>query len=90
MVKRCDVVTVGGNRLAKACTPEGRHVDSSDYAALQASHDRMLREMTRFATVIERANGEPLLWIKLTDGTGVATPNAYIAAIAAAQPFTET
>lgn len=63
---------------------------SGKCAALQASHDRMLREMTRFATVIERANGNPLLWIQLTDGTGIATPNGYRQAIAAAQPFTET
>lgn len=67
----------------------GDYVLHSDFAALQASHDRLLREMTRFATVIERANGEPLLWIRLTDGTGIATPNAYRQAIAAAQPFTE-
>lgn len=90
MVKRCDVVTVGGNRLAKACTPEGRHVDSSDYAALQASHARLLKEMERFRPVLERAFERPQDWTSLTAGTGIATPNAYIAAIAAAQPFTET
>jgi hypothetical protein len=67
----------------------GSGVSTADYDALAESHARLLKEMQRFATVIERANGEPLLWIRLTEGTGIATPNGYRQAIIAAQPFAE-
>lgn len=41
-------------------------------------------EMLRFLPVLERAEADPELWARLTEGTGIATANAYRAAIAAA------
>ncbi len=64
-------------------------VPMSDYAALLQSHARLLREMARYRPVLERAFERPQDWTSLTAGTGIATPNGYVAAIAAAQPFAE-
>lgn len=41
-------------------------------------------EMLRYLPIIERAEADPELWARLTEGTGVATANGYRAALAAA------
>jgi hypothetical protein len=89
MVKRWDCDIYAGGMVDDFDDGFGQYVLHSDYAALAQSHARLLKEMQRFATVIERANGDPLLWIRLTEGTGIATPNGYRQAIIAAQPFTD-
>ena len=54
-------------------------------ADLIVSAQRMLREMQRYLPVLERAESDPQLWIKLTDGLGIATTNGYRHAIEKAQ-----
>lgn len=49
-------------------------------AAAPVQHEEMLR----FLLVLERAEADPELWARLTEGTGIATANAYRAAIAEA------
>ena len=53
-------------------------------ARLAAAAPTQHVEMVRFLPIIERAEADPELWTRLTKGTGIATANAYRAAIAAA------
>ncbi len=41
-------------------------------------------EMVRHLTILERLEADPELWARMTKGTGIATLNAYRAAIAKA------
>ena len=83
MVKRYEFDLYAGG-MVDDC-PDGFYVLHSDYAALQASHARLLREMEQInalysydATVLELA-------AKCYDAKTISAR-----AIAAAQPFTET
>lgn len=42
-------------------------------------------EMLRFLPILERAEADPEIWEKLTEGTGIATANSFRAAIAKAE-----
>lgn len=54
-------------------------------ARLIAAAPTMHEEMQRFLEVIERAEADSEVWTRLTAGTGIATANAYRAAIAKAK-----
>lgn len=54
--------------------------DARLIAAAPTQHEEMLR----YLPIIERAEADPELWARLTDGTGIATANGYRAAIAKA------
>ena len=43
------------------------------------------QEMRRYLPVLERAESDPELWARLTEGLGIATLNGYRAAIAKAE-----
>lgn len=65
--------------------------ETGPWAEMQAANARLIaaaptqhEEMVRFLPIIERAEADPELWAKLTAGTGIATANAYRAAIARA------
>lgn len=75
MVRRYDVDESPYGGLRKEDCPHGGSVDYDDYAALQASHARLLEALVRVAKVADRA----------TD-----VFDSALEAIAAAQPFTET
>lgn len=59
-------------------------VEREANARLIAAAPTQHEEMLRFLPVIERAEADPDLWARLTDGLGIATANAYRAAIAKA------
>jgi hypothetical protein len=50
-------------------------------ARLIAAAPTQHEEMIRYLPIIERAEADPELWERLTSGTGIATANAYRAAI---------
>lgn len=52
-----------------------------DDARLIAAAPTQHEELVRFLPIIERAEADPELWARLTEGTGIATANAYRAAI---------
>jgi hypothetical protein len=47
--------------------------------------DALVSEMMRYLPVIERAEADHEVWIKLTDGIGIATANGYRAALTKAR-----
>lgn len=53
-------------------------------ARLIAAAPDLHAEMLRYLPVLERAEADPDLWSRLTDGLGIATLNGYRAAIAKA------
>jgi len=59
----------------------GQWVKHTDYAALAERCERLEAEMRRFLVVIEGAEGDSETWDRLTYGTGIATANAYRAAL---------
>lgn len=54
-------------------------------ARLIAAAPTQNEEMLRYLPIIERAEADPELWQRLTEGTGIATANGYRAAIAKAK-----
>lgn len=56
--------------------------DKEADACLIAAAPTLFSEMCRYLPVLERAESEPEIWSKLTEGLGVATLNGYRAAIA--------
>jgi len=53
-------------------------------ARLIAAAPELLAEMQRYLVILKRAESNPSLWGKLTEGTGIATLNGYRYAIAKA------
>lgn len=65
---------------------EKEKADIEAFANLFASAPDLLKEMERMLPVLERLeNDNPGTWSDLTQGTGIATVNAYRAAIARAK-----
>jgi hypothetical protein len=54
-------------------------------ARLIAAAPDQNQEMRRYLPVLERAESDPELWARLTEGLGIATLNGYRAAIAKAE-----
>ena len=57
---------------------------SAANARLIAAAPELHAEMLRYLPILERAEADPEIWEKLTDGLGIATANGYRAAIAKA------
>ena len=53
-------------------------------ARLIAAAPTQHKEMLRFLPILERAESDPELWARITEGLGIATLNGYRAAIAKA------
>lgn len=62
---------------------DGAPASKSNARVIEAGPD-MLKEMARFLPVLERAEADADIWTRLTAGEGIATANAYRAAIAKA------
>ena len=104
MVKRYDVLPgVRGDAFKDFCD-DGESVDYTDYAALQASHDRLLEALKPLADLAphypqgKTYGNRPTAGIVYAvsshgrDDAEITVENFHAAqeAIAAAQPFTET
>jgi hypothetical protein len=59
-------------------------LDHPDARLIAAAPDQN-QEMRRYLPVMERAESDPELWARLTEGLGIATLNGYRAAIAKAE-----
>lgn len=61
--------------------PEVAYAYSEANARLIAAAPDQHAEMLRYLPVLERAEADPELWGRLTEGLGIATLNGYRAAI---------
>ena len=59
-------------------------LNGKENARLIAAAPLMANEMERYLPIIERAEADPEVWSRLTEGTGIATANGYRNAIAKA------
>lgn len=72
-----------GNQIAKmgaalgVCSKEQAEANARLIAAAPTQH----AEMIRYLPVLERAESDPELWARLTEGLGIATLNSYRHAI---------
>ena len=93
MIKRYDIHEDEEFGTTREYSDTGCHVDADDYAALQASHDRLLAALKLFnARVLFHGDwDEGCFYYFGKSAAELQEPlNRAGAAISAAQPFTET
>lgn len=72
--------TVHGFQSAEDGIRQEAFANASLITAAPDQHEEMVRHLT----ILERLEADPELWARMTKGTGIATLNAYRAAIAKA------
>ncbi len=77
------VITAAGMPYVAAICDGGRHSALAN-ARLIAAAPCQHKEMLRYLPVLERAEADPEIWNRLTEGLGIATANSYRAAISKA------